>query len=415
MQSYEAAATPIPPRELIPGALTLLVGDRAPADVRPLPPYAEPVCDFLAALSREILGAAEARRYPDVVTFGFWCRRSNIAQLKARFQSQEAGAVRRGLGLVFHVAPSNVPVSFAYSCVLGMLAGNANIVRAPSRDFAQVRLVCDAMEAVLGRESHAEVRAMTAVVRYERDLDTTSYLSSMCQGRVLWGGDQSVRDLRRIPLPPRAVELTFADRYSLCVLDAERLLTSDHDMRRLAAGFYNDVYVIDQNACNSPHVVLWLGREKAVAVAARSFWDAVHDAARAKYSLEPIVGMDKFTQLCVDAVQGRCAGAPRRYGNLLYVVPLNGLPRDLDAYRGVGGYFYEARLGSLDALAAVVNDKFQTLTYAGLDREEMVGFVTRNRLAGIDRIVPVGRAMEMSVVWDGYDTVRALSRICEIE
>ena len=32
-------------------------------------------------------------------------------------------------------------------------------------------------------------------------------------------------------------------------------------------------------------------------------------------------------------------------------------------------------------------------------------------LRGIDRVVPVGRALDMDIVWDGYDLIGSLSRL----
>ncbi len=32
---------------------------------------------------------------------------------------------------------------------------------------------------------------------------------------VIWGGDETVADIRKNPLGPRAKEITFADRYSV--------------------------------------------------------------------------------------------------------------------------------------------------------------------------------------------------------
>jgi hypothetical protein len=37
--------------------------------------------------------------------------------------------------------------------------------------------------------------------------------------------------------------------------------------------------------------------------------------------------------------------------------------------------------------------------------------VVSNGLSGIDRIVPVGKALDMGVIWDGYDLIRTMSRI----
>lgn len=39
--------------------------------------------------------------------------------------------------------------------------------------------------------------------------------------RVIWGGDATIKEIRRAALLPRATEITFADRYSLAVIDAD--------------------------------------------------------------------------------------------------------------------------------------------------------------------------------------------------
>jgi hypothetical protein len=62
-----------------------------------------------------------------------------------------------------------------------------------------------------------------------------------------------------------------------------------------------------------------------------------------------------------------------------------------------------------------VNNKYQTLTYYGVDKSTLLSFVIDNRLSGIDRIVPVGSALNISVVWDGYDVIGTLSRIIDVQ
>ena len=42
-------------------------------------------------------------------------------------------------------------------------------------------------------------------------------------------------------------------------------------------------------------------------------------------------------------------------------------------------------------------------------------FILENQIKGIDRIVPLGRSMEMSYLWDGYNLLRALTRIIDIK
>ena len=39
----------------------------------------------------------------------------------------------------------------------------------------------------------------------------------------------------------------------------------------------------------------------------------------------------------------------------------------------------------------------------------------KNNLFGIDRVVPIGKALDMNLIWDGYDVINSLSRIITLE
>ena len=58
--------------------------------------------------------------------------------------------------------------------------------------------------------------------------------------------------------------------------------------------------------------------------------------------------------------------------------------------------------------------KSQTVTYYGLTREEIVKFVNEDHPQGVDRFVPLGKSMDFTLVWDGYDLITTLSRIVNI-
>ncbi len=107
---------------------------------RPFAPFEPILCEFLQDISTELINSVESKKYPDIMTFAFWCRKANINKIKKLF---EDGSIRLGLGLVFHITPSNVPINFAFSFAFGLLSGNANIVRAPTRSFPQVDVICE--------------------------------------------------------------------------------------------------------------------------------------------------------------------------------------------------------------------------------------------------------------------------------
>ena len=114
-------------------------------------PFADDVVDFLDSVSRILLRGRRSGGYADVAAFAFWCRRSSTEHMLETYRTEHGAknVYRLGRGVVFHIAPSNVAANFAYSMVAGLLAGNANFVRLPSKPFPQVDIICTAINHTL--------------------------------------------------------------------------------------------------------------------------------------------------------------------------------------------------------------------------------------------------------------------------
>ncbi|MBQ7867602.1 MAG: acyl-CoA reductase [Clostridia bacterium] len=377
--------------------------------VKPLRPFDESVLAFLADVSAALLRSREAKAYPDVATFAFFCRRANLERLRADYPEND----RLGRGLTFHIAPSNVPINFAYSLVAALLAGNACVVKASSQDFAQTRIVCRVLDELL-QGVHSALAPYVNVCIYARERqDITEELSAQCDARIIWGGDETVRRVRAAQLAPHAVEVTFPDRYSLLAVDAQAILAmDDSQLARLAQDFYNDTYLTDQNACTSPRLVYWLGKETAAAQ--QRFWQAVHSYAAQRYPTEPVVAVDKLTAAYRAAVALPGAKLCVMPDNTVVRLQVDALTPDLDEHRCAGGFFVEYTAETLDDLIPVVKRKYQTLSYIGLNVDELKRFVVDNGLRGIDRIAPIGHTMDFALVWDGHDLIRSLSRCISV-
>ncbi|MDR0350503.1 MAG: hypothetical protein LBH64_03005, partial [Coriobacteriales bacterium] len=238
----------------------------------PLLPWSEAAISFLGELSRALLKAARIRDYPDVASFAYWCRAARLTEMKRAFLETPDAPSRLGRGLALSIAPANIPINFAFSFAFSLLAGNASVVRVPSRDFAQVEVVTSAINEVLGTGAHPEVERRSAFVRYPSTSEATEAFSEVADARLLWGGDATVARIGALARSPRCKDVVFADRYSIAVLDGAAVLRADEEeIRRLAQGFYNDSYLMDQNACSSPHLLFWYGGgEEAQAAAAPS-------------------------------------------------------------------------------------------------------------------------------------------------
>lgn len=388
------------------------IGDPDGFSDRPLVVFAPEVRTFLADLSESILAGPKVRELPDVTGFAFWCRRGNLERMKA---SYEDGMLRLGRGVAFHIAPSNVPVNFAFSWAFSLLAGNANVVRLPNRDFRQIHVLLCRIGELLSDERYRELAARNVFVTYGHEDEITAALSALCDVRIIWGGDETVCRIRKFPLPPRAVDVSFPDRYSICVLGAGHVLRLDEAaLNRLILGFFNDTYLMDQNACSSPRLVVWLGGEAESMRAREVFWGALQAEVSRRYDLAPISVLDKFTQVCRDAIQLDCLAGFVQRGGGLHCLRIEELFPGIEDRRCNCGYFYEFVTGGLDGIAPFITNRYQTLTYHGLDKDLLASFVARHALKGIDRIVPVGAAMDIGLLWDGYDLIRTLSRVCHV-
>lgn len=373
--------------------------------VHPISPYSEIVIQFLDELSAK-LRLRPANRYTDLNALAFWCRKGNILKLK---EHAEDVTNRLGRGLIFHITPSNVPVNFAFSYFFGLLSGNANIVRIPSKDYPQIQIICEVVKELFEKPEYIIIKEGTAFVRYGHDKEITDRLSLAADGRIIWGGDRTIMEIRQSPVKPKCVEIVFADRYSMGIFNSRAIWeASDEELKKLARGFYNDTYLMDQNACSTPHLLLWMGEQTEEAK--KKFWDAVFLEAK-RYDLEPIKVVDKYTDLCMAAMSGEFRiQKTEKWDNLLYTLDLEELPEDISKLRGRFGMFYQYTLQDIQLLAPYINERMQTMLYYGLNREELLAFVKQNHLKGIDRIVTFGNSLNMNPYWDGYDIIGQLSR-----
>lgn len=389
--------------------VTYLVGSAALIDELPAAPAKEPfadsVVDFLNDVSREIMADAQSKAYSDVVTFGFWIRKASVLKLKERFTGD---GFRLGKGVAFHIAPSNVPVNFAYSLVSGLLTGNANVVRIPSKDFPQVSILCEAFNRAL--EKNPEMKPYVFCVRYGRDKEINDLFSEIADTRIVWGGDNTIAELRKSPLPPRSGEITFADRYSLAFIDSNVYIALENK-DRVAEDFYNDTFFSDQNACTSPRLIVWSGSR--IEESKKIFWEKLHELVEKKYTFQSIQGVNKLTTSYLLAAVEAGVKVLDHADNLIVRVKVPRLTDFLMDYRDNSGYFYEYDCQNILELAQICNDKHcQTLSYIG-ERDIFIPLLQKG-IKGIDRIVPMGKTMDFDLIWDGYNLSELLTRVVDI-
>jgi hypothetical protein len=241
----------------------------------------------------------------------------------------------------------------------------------------------------------------------------TKKISAICDVRVIWGGDKTVNDIRKVWIPERSLELTFPDRYSISVIDTKILSKfNDLQIKKLAKNFYFDGYLMNQMACNSPHCIFWIGKNENLK---RKFWQYVSNFVEKNFIFDNIHAVDKYTNLLENFIYQKKIKKLKKYNNFLYVIDLSSAKQNIENIRGVNGTFFQMNIKDLNQLSQYITKKCQTATYFGLKHLNIKEFILKNNLKGLDRFVPLGRALEIDTNWDGYDTIKSLSRVITIE
>ena len=385
-----------------------LVGDaehlQAMTRVPVRPVFDAEIVGFLAALSKYLMHMPEAKAFSDVLSYAFWIRRQSLAKEQLRF----ADRAKMGRGVAFHIAPSNVAVNFAVSFTSALLAGNPCVVRVSNKEFEQVALITGAINHIMDTE-YPGMRDYLCIVRYAHSAQINRLLSSICDIRIVWGGNHTLQEMRQYPIPPRAIEMAFPDRHSLAVINAEAYLACDAE--KTADLFYIDTYFTDQNACSSPRLLVWTGTH--VQEAQDRFYQALAAKLTREYDMAPILAIDKWNAFC-ELAAVRTGVTNRNRDNVLMRVEIDALSEDLMDYKMGGGYFFEYTTNDLADLVPVLGKACQTISYLGVEPAAIREIVLQYGVRGVDRIVPMGHTMDLTFIWDGYDMIDTMSRYVSV-
>lgn len=372
-------------------------------------PFNKLAINFLDDFAKELRKSKKINLFPDLIYLIFWCNKN-----KNLHKNYKSNHLRLGRGIVFHICPSNVPTNFIYSFFFGLLSGNSNIVKIPSKNFEEKNIILSVLKNLFSYKKYKDLKKSNCFIQYSDKDDITKKISSICDARVIWGGNQTVNNIRKMWMPERAIDLTFPDRYSLSVISIDMLnKEKPSKIKKIVKNFYIDGYTMNQLACNSPHFIFWVG--KINKKLQNYFWNQLNNIVEKKFNFDDIHVVDKYSNLIENIIIQDNFSNIKMYKNNIYVVDVNDKIKQIENIRGVNGTFFQKNINKIDNLKNYINKKCQTISYFGFNKEEIKNFLLKNNLLGPDRVVPLGKALEIDLVWDGYDTIKSLSRVISIE
>jgi len=375
-----------------------------------LEPFDNNVLDFLNELSESLVASKECSQYTDIRTFAFMCRKRNLEFLKKKYSSYSH---RTGIGLLFHITPSNIPTSFAYSLLFGILSGNTNLIKVPSKKFPQIEILCKAIKVKI--KKYKKIENFITIVRYSDNDEFTRMASLKCDGRLIWGGNNSINNIRKFSMKEISRDIAFADRNSLCVINSSKIISlSSRELKILVGKFYNDTFLVDQNACSSPHIIFWEGDKKKEAK--NKFWAELFNTVKLKYDIQHAGVFYKYNRLISDKLVLKNFESYRKYGQYIHCIQLkNNMELKVDNLIAKWGYFYQMDVKNISEIFKYTNIYTQTLSYFGYTKNVFLKTIKQTNFRGVDRIVPIGQALDIGLLWDGYDIVPSLTKTIEIK
>jgi hypothetical protein len=305
------------------------------------------------------------------------------------------------------MSPSNVDTLFLYSWALAYLCGNSSIVRLSQEQGPVVSALLSVLDSLAVDDE--ELRESNRFVTYGHDDEITTTLSRWCAHRVIWGGDEAVAAIRRLPLPAHASERVFGSKYSFAVIDAGRFHAAEDLVRtQVASAFFNDMFWFDQMACSSPQVVFWIGAAPVAEVAARKFELALQSEVERRGFITSVSSAVHRRSYAFGIAASTDVRVVLEHSGFVGVHLRNqaALAKDMCG----GGLLRHLPVARISDLIPFVDEGDQTVTHWGLDPDALRDFASQAGARGVDRVVPIGEALAFDIVWDGFNLIDDMLR-----
>jgi len=364
------------------------------------------IVDFLNAFSRKVIKEPQFRKDPSFIALGFWLRKGNLKQIISENTSKKEHRFSpHPLGIVFHLCPSNVDTMFFYSLTLALLGGNKNVIRVSSRmDDPLVFRLFEILNDLLNSDEYAALQQYINIVTYDRNDAINEAISIRSDARVIWGGDETIQQFKSYQTKQKVKDLYFADRVSYTLINTAAQ-ADEEAKEQLVKDLFTDVYTFDQMGCSSPHCLFFIG-DKASNDNLKSYiYEQLSLMAQEAYERDlSSMASFKFNKATDDIIEEHISSVVHDNNYLVFSkIETTVIPHSCGM-----GYLYYATLDSLDQIVPYLNEKTQTLGYWGFSKEDLQKLDQLCPPNVVDRIVPVGKALEFDHIWDGYDIYNEL-------
>ena len=354
------------------------------------------IVNFLSDLSKNIISNQLYKNHSDLISFAFYIRRKNIESILLRELNQN----NQPIGSVLHISPSNIPINFAFSFLFGILTKNKNHVKLPSKNYEVISLLISEIDIL--RETYDFLNEYLLFYKLSHDDEILEDLIDKVDGCIVWGGDETVNVFKNKTLhkSPDFKSIYFNNKVSSLILNLNH---SDFNNKTFE-NFYNDTLLMNQNACSSPSNIFVINCINSDLYLDDFFNKFDEYCVNTKKNIEPINRINKL----VDSSSGffKEPSVYKKYTNSWLATS------HLNKYNKYGTYNI-IKIQSLSEIKKYIRKNEQTLSYYGVDKDKISSVLIDNGIY-VNRIVPLGKSLDIDYVWDGKNILNELTKIMDV-
>lgn len=356
------------------------------------------VLEFVSELSDRLI--ANPLRNKDICALGFFFRKANV---QSYLKKKAFNSSRHGMGLSFHIIPSNVPTVALYSALCALVAGNRVVARISDRVSPVLDAQLEIVKALLNTDRFKALSSSLIFIRYSHDSNITQSISSLASSRVIWGGDKTVEAITSIKAKVGCRDVTFPNRHSACIVDLLRYKSlSEEEKQKFIESIEKDLSPFGSLACASPTHIIFSGEDDKSAK--EDFYKRLSSKMPDDYLG---YSFDRFTNAQLNSA--KAIGPVEIYDYDRLTVLCCGLNEDTFSFNVGLGLLVEKRCDNLDELFSV-NDLYQTVVCDRGLKEELLSRLSKNDTGlKILRVEETGFALSFSWKQDRYELVEELS------
>lgn len=130
--------------------------------------------------------------------------------------------------------------------------------------------------------------------------------------------------------------MMFGDRYSISILK----LNGKVNLNDVVKKYYNDIYIMNQNACTSPHFVIWY---KTRGDMIKKFWDTFYELIKKKSKLKINSILDKLSKNLNNLIDFEDIKLFKNYNYELCIYNFENLKQNFNNPKGINGLIYQKK------------------------------------------------------------------------